>query len=187
MRTAVLLSLSGVLALLAGCASKNVAISAPPTSDELPNLSRLERRLPVRVDVEGRSHYEARTQLVPDIREPELTPEEREIMGKQEIVLRQLPYALANKPVESHVAPWYNDLRTGAQGYGGCDVGLISTDLSVGVAGWAGVRYDTHGWGGTNVAVYGTAGATVHAYGAAGARVGYGSECHIAKSYDPGN
>jgi hypothetical protein len=78
----VALLLAGAL-FTAGCASeKQEQVSAAPTLDELPNLSREDRVLPIKIGIDDR--YATRApRIVPEFKPVEPTPEERAILGPE--------------------------------------------------------------------------------------------------------
>ena len=76
------LTLIGLLPALAGCAQRS-SVMTEVSEAELPDIGRLERRIPVVVDVEGRSD-EPTVLLVVPLTVPELTERERAILGADE-------------------------------------------------------------------------------------------------------
>jgi len=90
MRSGVAILLGGLLAcFVGGCAQREGAISTPPSVDELPDLSALERKLPAAIAVEGQSR-QPRVPLTPSFELPELTAEERTAMGMDDPELELL-------------------------------------------------------------------------------------------------
>ncbi len=87
MRNALRFAAEAVLVLLlgVGCASTapRAEVTAMPTADELPDLSAVEGIIPLNVGVE-RDFDQPRLILVTRFSEPELTPEERAILGEDE-------------------------------------------------------------------------------------------------------
>ena len=136
--------LAGVsVALLAGCATQrpSVSTSTPPTVEELPQLAHLERTLPAVITVE-QAERTPRWPLVPELKEPELTPEERRLLTLEVPEFKFLPYADQRLRPESPVAPWLGGVTTGANGAAFPETVSDRERRVTGVAGWAGATME---------------------------------------------
>jgi hypothetical protein len=142
-RLAVLTSLA--LAILAGCTSPRDVVTATPTVDELPDLSEAEGTFPVDVGVQGASDR-PRIVLVAPMPEPELTPEERQILGLDQDQGYD-PLELYRPPIGAAqgVDPSAVGLLSGVGGgWGGSSVGLVLYPPLMGVGSdWAGAATGT--------------------------------------------
>jgi len=105
------LSLALVCGLLAGCAQQNPAITAMPSKAELPKLEPVQRRTQAAVTAEGRG-TESRFHLVPDFKEPELTAEEKAVLGLDKLHYKFLPYNELSRPAGSRVSNEYAGVST---------------------------------------------------------------------------
>jgi hypothetical protein len=137
-RLAILISLS--LALVAGCASTRDVVTAAPTVDELPDLTRAEGIIPADVGVEGapdRPHV----LLVAPMPEPEYTEEEKKILGIHEEYGYD-PLELYRPPIgpeQGVTALPPTPLSGVGLGLGGGDIGLVPWWPPAGVGSdWAG-------------------------------------------------
>lgn len=137
---------SGMLWLATGCAQRNVAVTAIPTSDELPEIKEIQRTIPASVGVAGRGD-QPRVQLVPRFEQPELTREERAILGEEEPSFSFLPYEFHSYTTGSLVGTWYGGLQTFNRGRGGAQVSLarIRPLTRTGGTGSVAVAVDTFG------------------------------------------
>ena len=139
-RRCVLVALIGAGALTTvGCAQSqpNVAVSAKPSSDEMPSLQRSGRTFPANVTVEGRAH-ESRADLLPSFDEPELTPAEKAALGPDPVHFKFLQYNELSLPLGSHVSPLFGGVATGSSGRGGASVLVGQTPRGAGSYGWGG-------------------------------------------------
>lgn len=130
-----------VLALAGGCARKNAAIAAKPTTDELIQLKERETPIQAIVGVEDRNR-QAMVQLVPDFKPPKLTAEEQAALGEPPLTFKFLPYPDRVPPTGSRVGSWYGGVVTASSGYGGVSTYVGSRTSVTGVAGWGGVATD---------------------------------------------
>jgi hypothetical protein len=123
---------------LGGCAQpKNVAITTKPSSEELPKLPRVETVSEAAVAVEGRPS-ETGLRLVPDFKEPELTPEEKAALGPEQVHFKFLPYNELSLPLGSHVGSWLGGLSTATDNPSRV-AGLYDAQRRIaGVIGWGG-------------------------------------------------
>lgn len=142
MRTTLRLAiLSGLaLAIVVGCTSTRDVVTAMPTVDELPDLSEAEGTFPIDVGVQGAAER-PRIVLVAPMPEPELTPEEREILGLDQDQGYD-PLELYRPPIgpEQSVDPFAIGLLSGVgSGWGGPSVSLVPYPPLMGVgSGWGG-------------------------------------------------
>ncbi len=120
------------VAVLAGCAQRDAAVTATPTADELPELAYLKPFIPANIIVEGRDHSAPLVQLVPDFSEPELTAEERAALGQDGPEYKFLLYG--RPPFGPTVGPWYGGVTTLAGGRGGPSLGLVGPKTIAGAA-----------------------------------------------------
>jgi len=138
LRLAILTGLA--LALVAGCTSPRDVVTAPPTVDELPDLSEAEGTFPVDVGVQGAGER-PRIVLVAPMPEPELTPEERKILGLDQDQGYD-PLELYRPPIgpQQGVDPFAIGLLSGVgSGWGGPSVSLVPYPPLMGVgSGWGG-------------------------------------------------
>jgi hypothetical protein len=126
--------------LLVGCASTRDVVTATPTVDELPDLRAMESTLPVDVGIEGAAD-QPRIVLVAPLPEPELTPEERAILGlDQDQGYDPLELYRPWVGLEQGIDPLAPCPLTGVGGgFGGGSVGLAPYTPPMGVgSGWAG-------------------------------------------------
>jgi hypothetical protein len=126
------------LALVCGCAQRNQAIAAKPTTDELLRLKEKETPIQAIVTIEGRNR-QASVRLVPDFKPPDLTPEERAALGEQPLDYKFLPYRDRTLPYGSHVGPWFAGIDTATLGQGGSSVRIAERTSVTGIVGWGGV------------------------------------------------
>jgi hypothetical protein len=141
---------------LAGCAQpKNPAITAKPSSEELPVIPPPVRTIEATVIVEGRA-AEPRVQLVPEFKQPELTAEEKQALGIEPIHFKFLPYSVLPFPPGSRVGNWYGGVEAGSHDY--------SRVWSLGSA-YRGIT-GTTGWGGSVSAVDSASSRVSATYGA---------------------
>jgi len=141
MRTTLRLAILTGLALpiVAGCTSTRDVVTAMPTVDELPDLTEAEGTFPIDVGVQGAADR-PRIVLVAPMPEPELTPEEREILGLDQD-LGYDPLELYRPPIgpEQGVDPFVGLLSGVGSGWGGLSVGLVPYPPLMGVgSGWGG-------------------------------------------------
>lgn len=127
-----------LLALASGCAQNNQAIAAKPTTDELLQLKERETPVQATVAVEDRDH-QAAMQLVPDFKQPELTPEERAALGQEPLDYKFLPYRDRTLPLGSPVGPWFAGVETATAGYGRPSIIIAPRTSVTGIVGWGGV------------------------------------------------
>jgi hypothetical protein len=117
------LSLATFALLTPGCASSEKRLSVlPPTPEELPDIpTRHESHVQASIAAE-RDPDQPRFILVPDFREPPLTPEEKAATGKLDPPYRLLPYALRRRAPGQAVGDW-----------GGADVAVSSVYPSIAI------------------------------------------------------
>ncbi len=145
-------TLSGILAtwgalwLIAGCAQAPKATTVGPTTDELPQYKQLDPTVYAIVDIEHRT-TESQVHLVPDFKEPELTPEEKAATGKGEPVYRYLPFPAPDERTNSLVAPWYGGITTLQHGHGGGDAAYGWPTSIARAGGRAGIAVETDTFG----------------------------------------
>jgi hypothetical protein len=172
---------AGAFVALVGCTHSQRATGPRATPDELPSFTESSSTIAASVEVDGQ-HDLPSVVLVPEFTEPELTPEEREILGPEQVKFDFLRlYSPALGP-EHGVAPWPDPLRTGSYGRtgvsaahgparsisetgygrGGADVGSQGQPRHIGSAS----RFST-GVAGTG--------------GQGGVNVGQGSASHVSK------
>jgi len=127
--------------LAGGCAQQNPGpaptVTAQPTPEELPQIPELVRRGTVNVVVQGRT-VAPRAALVPDFTLPELTREERLVMGERVVDYKFLPYNNVARAPDSTAGPWLGGVSTFSHGRAGA---LIWHDAPSRIAG-------SYGWGG---------------------------------------
>jgi len=137
-----------LLAWVAGCASghKDMAVSAPPTTEELPKITEIQRSIPAYVIRENPEH-ESRVRLVPEFVEPELTAEERAALGERSSDFKFLRYPDRREPPGSTVGSFYGGVATYSHGWGFPATGVYGRSAISGMAGWggAGVGVDSFG------------------------------------------
>ncbi len=119
-------------AVLAGCAAsepqRSVATAAAPTRDELPVRAEVQRTIPARVTAE-RDRSEPRRRTVPDFKVPELTAEEKRILGRDADQFQFLKYPDRRLRPGHPVGPWYAGPEIGVYGgTGGARVTLAWSD-----------------------------------------------------------
>lgn len=117
-----------------GCRNSGPSLSAArPTLDELPSIPGLERTLPVKVGVEGAAEA-PRVPLVPELKEPELTQQERVALGMDRPDPGQELLALYRPPRDASdgVSPDSGGSTVGVDGFGGA---LVFRDVARGRSG----------------------------------------------------
>lgn len=136
------LSLASLAVLTLGCAATDTRVAVlPPTPDELPDI-RTQQESHVQASIVAeRDSDEPRVVLVPEFKEPPLTPEEKVAIGKLDPPYKLLPYVLRRRAPGSAVGDW-----------GGADVGVSSVHRSVSLAPSERVAY-AGGWGGPSISV----------------------------------
>jgi hypothetical protein len=128
------------LSIVAGCTSTRDVVTAMPTVDELPDLTEAEGTFPIDVGVQGAAER-PRIVLVAPMPEPELTPEDREILGLDQdqgydpLELYRPPLGLGRS-----VDPFAIGLLSGVgSGWGRPSVGLVPYPPLMGIgSGWGG-------------------------------------------------
>lgn len=128
------------LAIVVGCTSTRDVVTAMPTVDELPDLSEAEGTFPIDVGVQGAADR-PRIVLVAPMPEPQLTPEERKILGlDQDQGYDPLELYRPLIGPEQSVDPFAIGLLSGVgSGWGGPSVGLVLYPPLMGVgSGWGG-------------------------------------------------
>lgn len=179
MRSAPGLSVYVIVVLWAtgGCA-RPAATTVAPTQDELPKLVETERILPISVAVEGR-HEEPRVLLVPEFKEPELTPEERAALGEEPEPINWWEFYRPFRP--GRVSRDFGGVSANVHGVGGAAAGLTGfRPLTIMGPGLGGVATGAHN---ERLARYGTgpAGARPGGQGpVSGVRVGEGPPSRIS-------
>ncbi len=124
------------LAGVTGCAQRNVALTAQPTTAELPDFIAAEPIQQANVAVEGQAHT-SRLHWVPRFKEPELTDAERAALGEDRPDFKLLLYDLG--PVSGPmVGPWWGGVQTHADGRGGAETLQAQPTSITGVTGWGG-------------------------------------------------
>ncbi len=108
------LPLACVLAL--GCAARNPALTATPTSEELPRIADLGAVTPIDVAVAGTHATQPR--LVPDFRPPPLTSEEQAVIGERQAHRKFLPFNRFRR-FPLGVGTWFGGVSAAASGTGG--------------------------------------------------------------------
>jgi len=110
-----LLALAALLTAL-GCAAPERRFEAvQPAPGELAPMPELDPGMPVSVGIEGRGDA-PRVVLVPDFKEPPLTPEERAALGEREDRIRRLDYTLPDDLPSPRVGRWLGGVQTAAHG-----------------------------------------------------------------------
>ena len=104
--------------LLAGCAHQKPLVTVKPTQEELPNIPELQSSATqVSSRVEGQ-WQETRLTLVPEYKEPELTPEERAAVGEDAPPYQPLLYPWAAAPRDSLTQPAVGGIEVYVSGRG---------------------------------------------------------------------
>jgi hypothetical protein len=152
--TLVLIAASAALFSAGACAPSSTS-SIAPTVQELPRLEQRSDVLPVSVGVEGQAEQQG-VVLVAPMKEPELTPEERKVLGEQEPTFNWLEFYQPVGAVQ-RISPDYGGASASIHGMGGAAVWLT------GFRPGAGAGPD---WGGV---VPGVTGGTVQRYSRGGA------------------
>lgn len=116
-----------VIVGLLGCAAREkTAINVQPTTEELPDLAVAKPRThQMDVAVEGRPGTPIEP-LTPDFKEPELTPEERAALGRDEPTYEPLLYNLPGRAPGSTVAFEYTMPRVAVYGVGAAQSGVTA-------------------------------------------------------------
>ena len=136
------LSLATLALFTLGCASAEKRVGVlPPTPEELPDIpTQQDSHVQASIAAE-RDPDQPRFVLVPDFKEPPLTPEEKEATGKLDPPYKLLPYALHRRAPGQTVGDWggpdvavssvYPNIATGpaervsfAGDYGGASIGV---------------------------------------------------------------
>lgn len=127
---------------IAGCAAAEKRLAVlPPTPEELPDIQTHQESHVQASIVAERDPDQPRVVLVPDFKEPPLTPEEKVAIGKLDPPYKLLPYALRRRAPGSAVGDW-----------GGADVGVSSVHPSTALA--PAERVASAGdWGGPSISV----------------------------------
>ncbi len=105
-----------VCVLTLGCAARNPALTATPTSEELPEIANPGDATPIEVAVQGAQATPPR--LVPDFRLPPLTPEEQAALGESRPHRKFLPFN-SFQSFPGRVGTWFGGVSTAASGDGG--------------------------------------------------------------------
>lgn len=104
--------------LILGCAQPKRLAAVKPSHDELPVLAEIQPSAQqASVKVQGRDAT-GRTVLVPEFKEPPLTPEERAALGEKEPLVKLLQFEDLTRVPGSPVAGWAGGVDTHAAGYG---------------------------------------------------------------------
>jgi hypothetical protein len=174
-------ALCGLLWLASGCAPRQQqrAVTATPSPEELPRFTKLERIIPANVQIEHRG-IDPRLKLVPELKEPELTAEEKAALGETEPLFKFLLYGEPSRPAGSRVAPWYGGVAAYVYGYGGAEVLHGHSSSVAGAGGRGGITVTTDTFGSSVTRTGGQA----HRPGSVGPRsgvtIGTGGESTIA-------
>ncbi len=109
--------LAGLTLLTAvGCAAPERRLEPlRPAPGELQPMPELDPGVPVSVGIEQRGAA-PRVVLVPDFKEPPLTPEERAALGQREDRMRRLDYALRDELPSPRVGRWWGGVQAGVYG-----------------------------------------------------------------------
>lgn len=125
MRSGVLRVLIAGLGLAIGCAQNDQVVTARPTPEELPNLPEVYAT-PIQASIAVEDQvYRPRAQLVPDFKEPELTPEEKAALGEDWQPYKPLLAAEMLRSSESLQGTWYGGQETYAWGIGAAEVARL--------------------------------------------------------------
>jgi hypothetical protein len=134
------------LALVGGCRQADRGLMPAPTRAELPSVPEIEKSLPIDVGVEGAAKR-PQVFLVPTFEEIELTPEEREALGKEEL---PIPDVLAfHRPApgpEQGVCTESDAALVGVGRPGGASSGQSPVYQASGVQGVGGFYFSVHGF-----------------------------------------
>ncbi len=134
--------LVGLLAGASGCRQKAQAITAAPTTRELPSDADEAPRMAALIGVEGRpSNHEILP--IPEFKPVEPTPEERKVLGEQPPEPKLDALALYRRPrgIEHGVAPDAFAMLVGTSGRGGASVGRERNPARYGVSSDLGGKY----------------------------------------------
>ena len=137
----ILLTTALALGLFVGCAQRKNAVTAMPSDDELPKFSESHTAQQGTVTAEPGAP-DQRPHLVPNYREPELTPEEKLALGPEPLSYKFLPYNIESIPLGSTVSPYVAGVATDVSGRGGSSVYIAGPVSVTGVYGRGGVQID---------------------------------------------
>ncbi len=126
-----LLALAALLAAPGCVAPERRSGPVRPAPGELQAMPELDPGMPVSVGIEGRGDA-PRVVLVPDFKEPPLTPEERAALGEREDRIRRLDYTLPGDLPSPRVGGWLGGVQAGA--HGGTTLLVSRTDRVSGIA-----------------------------------------------------
>ena len=171
---------ASAFAALVGCTHSQRATGPRATPDELPSFTESSSTIAASVEVDG-SHDMPSVVLVPEFIEPELTPEERKILGPEQVKFDFLRlYSPALGP-EHGVAPWPDPVRTGSYGRGGVGAarGLARTVSGTG-NGRGGADVGSQGPSRPRGRASATSTGVAASGGQGGVKVGQGSASHTS-------
>jgi hypothetical protein len=178
-----LLVVVSAVVMAGGCARQAPEVSAAPSLDELPDLKEL-RRKPHALEIHVPGTWDVpRYNLVPEIKEPELTAKERAALGEDRITHKFLPHPDPYPTARDFLGTFAGGVETldrGRSGPGSTNYVQVPTMSRRGGGEYA---RDTYGYS-TVVPPPGEAYGPRHPAGAAGpparVRVGVGGEARMS-------